>query len=202
MNEHIRLTIEDLQRRRQQCDEAIRLLLELEGNVFPPMAQMPSEMVKPGRRQGKPAAKIQTAGSIKARSGRKNPFSKYHGVYDGKVTADGRQRYLASITKEGKTKKFGTFYVEELAAAAVQEAKGNKAEAKRLREMAKQKAADQAEQQENNPGRSATRKEDKAAEPELVWKCTHCKLTFKGEKKPVACPGCSGTNFKPVADEP
>jgi len=143
---------------------------------------------QPGRKAGK---KVET----NSRPGRKNPFSRYMGVYDGGPTVDGRQRYLACFYKDGKNKHLGTFYIEQEAAAVAAEARGDKAEAQRLHQIARQKQADLAEQEENNPDRSASRRP--VAQAKVVYRCKGCGLRFK--TRPKLCDQCHGGEF---AEEP
>jgi hypothetical protein len=132
------------------------------GQTIPPLAHVTPKPEPKARSKSKPGPKPRSepghepkANAGKSRRGRKNPFSQYEGVYNGGHYADGRPKYLAGLWANGKNKHLGSFAIEEEAAAAVQRAKGNKIEAKRLSELAQQKAADMIEQQENNPDRPA-----------------------------------------------
>lgn len=210
MSEYVRLTIEELRRRRQKCDEAIRLLLELEDPVFPPMVKMPPELVKPGPVlpkdkpiREKPGPKVSGHGKKPNHHSTKKLLH-YKGVKPLKPKEDGTPRFEGHTRVDGKFKYLGTFSVEELAAAAVMEAEGNKAEAERLREIAKQKAADEAEQRENNPDRLpkrlANRDDDSLDKTPQVWECQNedCYKQYIQTEKPAKCLECGHTEFKPI----
>ena len=139
------------------------------------------------KREGEGRNSTPTAGSKppEKRRGRKNSFSRYKGVYNGGRTADGRQRYMAKICVNGKTKSLGTFYSEKEAAAAVA--------------TASQEAANDKEQAENNPDRGASRKgpneaSDGPPEGQVCYVCEHCKLEW--QTKPAECPGCHNRTFR------
>jgi len=136
-----------------------------------------------------------------ANSVRKGKKSKYKGVRVNKTPyADGRTRYEAQhydpATK--KVKFLGCFDDELLAAAAFQEAAGNKDEAARLRSLARQSDADIAEQAENNPDRPLHKKK-KAT----IWICNNksCGIEYRTNPKKNGCISCKGNDFREVVKE-
>ena len=299
MCEYVRLTIEDLRRRRQQCDDAIRFLLELEGMPMPPVVQMPSELIKPGpvpeqdapasgrrrqrrkidskkkgsafrgvmpivsRRDGSvkyratywdsAAKKNMTLGTwadeleaalavarrledapevkrikelIKQRDSklaqppektkppaepkkdRRSKLTHYKGVKLGKPRADGTPRYEVNVYIDGRVKYLGIFDMEEEAAAVAAEARGEKAEALRLRELVEQKNADEQEQRENNPDRTASWRqtrteadpsdEDRTDKTPQIWECKNCFKQYIQAISPSKCRECSHTEFRAI----
>ena len=131
----------------------------------------------------KPA--VERRGSKKSGSKSK---SKYKGVCPTRPMKDGTFKWRVQFwdSKKNKLIGLGQFENEELAAAAYADYKGDKAEAQRLRGLAKQV--------ENNPDKSA-----KKTKRKMAWECQHCKLSF--QSKPVSCPGCKSASFKEVPDE-
>jgi hypothetical protein len=170
------------------------------GQTIPPLAHVTPKPEPKARSKSKPGPKPRSepghepkANAGKSRRGRKNPFSQYEGVYNGGHYADGRPKYLAGLWANGKNKHLGSFAIEEEAAAAVQRAKGNKIEAKRLSELAQQKAADMIEQQENNPDRPAGGRRKAEGSP-LVWECDRCGRQLPGAERPKVCDVCLKDN--------
>jgi len=139
---------------------------------------------------------------------RQSKLTHYKGVKLGKPLADGTPRYEVIVCIDGQVKYLGIFSIEEEAAAVAAEARGEKAEAKRLRKMVKQKAADETEQRENNPARPATRREAKTeADPSdedrtdktpQVWECKNCFKQYIQAEQPSKCLECNHTEFRPI----
>jgi rubrerythrin len=90
-------------------------------------------------------------------------------------------KYEAQVHIKGKYKYLGRYDIEELAAAAAQEALGNKDEAARLRNLA--------EQSENNPDRN---KDD------IIWKCEDCGHEHHQTLCPAYCIRCKREHFKKI----
>jgi len=128
--------------------------------------------------------------------------SKYKGVSPLPPTKDGTIKFSATYWdgKKGKSVHMGTFENELNAAAAYQDHIGDKAEAARLRamvkppdaDMAKQSAADMAEQAENNPDKPPHRSKLK------TWQCYHCKITLRHPTQPLRCIQCDSASFKEI----
>jgi len=138
--------------------------------------------------------------------GRRNQFSQHKGVTRGKPKKDGTITYRANVWdgKQKKNLKFGTFNNELLAAAAVQDYKGNKEEARKLRDMAAQQedgkyvdAANMKEQAENNPNRPTHQAKKKKGV--TVYVCKRC--GSKWETKPTHCIHCQCDDFREVEKE-
>ena len=122
--------------------------------------------------------------------------------------ADGTPRYEANVFLDGRLKYLGVFNKEEEAAAVAAEARGEHAEAKRLRDLVKQKTADEQEQQENNPTRPAMRREtqteadpsdeDRTDKTPQVWECKNCFKQYIQAKQPSKCLECGHTEFRVI----
>lgn len=189
MIDELRLTIDDLKSRRnvlaaivEKLDEAIVFLQRIfaaESDGPAPAQVPPSEPPPDISTIGKtkqiaddirhdlqreyppvPHVILREADTPKKTPGTKGHFSQYKGVSDGGVRKDGIQRYKATVFLDKKNKTLGTFLIEEEAAAAVQDALGNKAAVNRFQAISKQKTADQAEQKENNPDRTPPKKRE------------------------------------------
>jgi len=116
--------------------------------------------------------------------------SRYKGVkVSKKPYADGRTRYEVNYYDPAtkKVKFLGCFDDELQAAATYADREGNKAEAARLRAMAKQQKADDAEQAENNPDRPTRTKGKKKSTAESAENAEKIKSRkVKGKKKSTA----------------
>lgn len=152
---------------------------------------------------------VQERSSRRGASG--TPFSQYKGVTKGKPRKDGTLTYKAGAYSaiDKKIHFLGTYEVEELAAAAVQEFLGNKTEAKRLRAIGEQKWADSAEQRENNPNKPRVdvsshrhgqhqypKRQDQApvenedSQVGVVWRCDDCGHQHISTLCPKHCESC------------
>lgn len=241
MIDELRLTIDDLKRRRDslaaivaKLDQAISFLRQIfDGEssstslVPPPSGVLPPAKVPPeqvsiksqpagscGRipknmpknmrkwRKPSPGGNIPAPDSQKRHGDPKKTFSQYKGVTNGLVRNDGIQRYKAVVYLDKRNKCLGTFLIEEEAAAAVQAALGNKAEANRLQVLAKQKKTDLAEQRENNPDRGEDQPESEspggglppAGHTASAWECNKCGRQHLQVKRPKACEKCGKDN--------
>jgi len=165
----------------------------------------PKEPRRP--RQPRPpviTAKKTTADSRKAKTkhiaglrGPRKQFSQYKGVSQGRTKKDGTIIYRASGRAGKKTIFLGSFSSEPQAAAAVADFKGDKDEAARLLDLAKQQQADMAEQRENNPDRPPAKK--RKGKTVLEYVCLRC--GSKWDFKPKHCIGCQGVDFREVEKE-
>ncbi len=194
--DYIELTINELQSDLQALEKHIQ-----ETNIaIGVLKEMGAKLSAQAHRTATVRPRSKAASQTKKTKPKQRPgkFSQYKGVYDGKRTSDGRQRYMAQIWKNGSGKSLGTFYSEEEAAAAIAEAKGLVGEAERLRDLARQKKADEQEQQENNPDRPGPqrrKKTDPKSRSSIVYVCDHCGLKY-AESRPQACPGCNSASFR------
>lgn len=136
-----------------------------------------------------------------------SPKTHYKGVKVCKPLADGTLRYEAHVTIEGKFKYLGTFDKQELAAATAAEARGEMAEAKRLRQL----AADLVEQEENNPERGRSNEgngspnagEQGLQSPSQIvaWECNRCGKRVDQSERPKICTKCIKDNgFSPIRE--
>jgi len=131
---------------------------------------------------------------------RKKSTSEYYGVSKlppGK-RKPGMDRYRAQVRVDGRYRWLGIFYGpagEVEAAAKVQDAIGNPAEAQRLR----RKAADLAEQLEAKPDRPKPKRRKRKEPGDLPspaahkYECNKCGRDYVG--KPAECEQCHGKSF-------
>lgn len=183
-----------------EIHKAIEVLRDVDKqeNKASPTAEASPKALASERRSRQARGTNRKKQAAKARGntgGPRKQFSQYKGVYKGPNKADGRQTCQAGVWRDGKNKNLGNYLIEEQAAAVAAEARGEKAEAKRLLEIAKQKERNIAEQQENNPDRPVGRRGSRES-PTTAYQCSKCGDVYS--TKPPSCPGCSGASFREV----
>lgn len=154
---------------------------------------------RPTKKSKKAGGRISSQRLSGKRFGKPNPFSEYKGVTRGKPKKDGTVMYRASVWDGRKNKNIllGTFSSELLAAAAVADHRGDKAEVIRLRALAKQQQdVDMAEQLENNPDRAAAAVRKKKTK--TIYVCKRCGLQYKSKG---TCAECGNDDFREVQSE-
>lgn len=171
-----------------RINDTIGLLRELDGPSELSKSPMPAEPVKPKRTYRKRKATKPEPKHVAGHRGPRNQFSKYKGVTKGPIRKNGKWKYRAHFWDGRKNISLGMFDDDLLAAAAVADRKGDKAEAARLRAMAGQSAADMDEQAENNPDRP------EKVKMVTIYICSHCNTEWKS--RPDRCPHCDGATFK------
>jgi len=148
----------------------------------------PAQPIRVVRKKKSKKHNIKPTGQGKSKRGTRNgkpPSSRYLGVtvHQGKS----RPSYYAQSSRDGKWKGLGVHKVEELAAAAVQEYIGNKEEAKRLREIARQKTNTAIEQPKENTG-------------QVKFLCAGCGAEYL--QKPEQCVKCNSGAFETIQAGP
>jgi len=213
---HIEKTIESLRQREGQLAtellEARNCIAMLE-RVFgdrPDEAEtkglVPTEP-EPARTKSKKKTSKKKAKAVHVAGlrGPRGQFSKYKGVTRAKPKKDGTIMYKANVW-DGKRKKnllLGIFNNELLAAAAVQDYKGNKDEARKLRALGRPQedgksldAANMKEQADNNPDRPTHQAKKKKGV--TVYVCKQCGLEYQSKGK---CAGCGNYDMREVKKE-
>jgi len=142
----------------------------------------------------------------KARSSHKGAsattYSQYKGVTKGKTRTDGTITFKAGAWSptDKRNHRLGTYEIEELAAAAVEEFLGHADEAKRLRAMAEQKKADAIEQAENNPDRGQETEPGPAGveHVSVAWECGACGHIHLVAARPRKCEKCRHESLRKI----
>lgn len=181
----------------RQCIRTLRKTFDIDVEVSEhpiPKAEKPQSRKQPGSTTRKTRRK-------KSRPGSAKPFSKYKGVTKAKSLKDGKPRFMASIWRD-KNVTLGTFTIEEEAAAAAAEARGEKELAQELR--------NKIEQIENNPDRPGTKLQKHRgkshaahghAQPtgqaalETYFECDVCHLEYTKRPKRCAKENCHSKSF-------
>jgi len=185
----------------EKIDNAIELLLELDGPSELSKSTMPAEPVKPKRTCRKRKAAKPEPKHVAGHRGPLKKASQYKGVSLCKMRKNGTQKWRVQYydPSVGKIKSLGAYDTELKAAAAYQDYVGDKAAAAEYRRldaqqrgMARQQAADMAEQVENNPDKPTGKKKD------TYYVCDHCKLETL--TRPTSCIQCRGASFSKKRD--
>lgn len=159
-----------------------------------------SDLIK--QRQNNPTKPVKNTPATGSKKIRQPKLTRYKGVKLSKPLVDGTQKYEVNIFLDGRLKYLGRFDIPEEAAAVAAEARGEIAEAKRLRELVKQKTADGQEQRENNPDRlprrQTNRDEDPPDKTPQVWECKNCFKQYIQAERPAKCLECSHIEFRPI----
>lgn len=203
---HIKKTIEELNGSMEQLHRKlvdIRICIAtLERMVGCEEKEQEQKQERPAPEQSETKTQKQKVEdeSTASRKGPRNPSSRFKGVKKNKKPyKDGRARFEVTFynKKKSQSEYLGSFDNEYLAAARYQERDGNKVEAQRLRkladqdgddqarpgDMAKQRRADRAEQEENNRDRPT----DKKKKTVTIYVCNLCGLEYQ---KRGQCAGC------------
>ena len=196
---HIKQTILWLEGRKQQLSDEI-IEVELCVDTLMQLMDYDIEAAETEKRSprpaDRPAKKIKKSSKMLSDSNvRKGKKSKYKGVSPMKPLKSGKIKYQA-FCWDGKKKKcvtIGTYDTELMAAAAYQDHVGNKAEARKLRDQARQQA-DMAEQAENNRDRPPTKKKGKK-----IWVCKRCGLEYRTDPTKHGCIKCQHKDFREVS---
>jgi len=152
--------------------------------------------VKPPAKRDKLAGSRKTAtGHIAGLRGPRKQASKYKGVSLTKMKADGTQKFRVQFWDGPKKRNIplGAYESELEAAAVYQDYAGNKAEAQKLRALAKQQKSDMVEQADNNPDRPKAKKKMKE------WRCKHCGLEVRHPTMPsIGCIQCNSSSYEQI----
>jgi len=121
--------------------------------------------------------------------------SQYTGVTKKTGKRGVRFEALAWDCKKKRLVYVGRFDSEIEAAIAAAKARGDNDEVRRLSDL-----AEQIENNPDRPSRGSRRDDTPTAEPEIIYKCVHCRAEY--QSRTGWCPRCGGEKFAAVKPEP